>query len=375
VTLAVLVVSCPCALSLATPAAIAAAAGALGRQRILAVRGGALETLARVSHVVFDKTGTLTRGDVRLLAVSALGGGDDAVSLGLAAALEQGSTHPIARALLAEAAPAPGVARIEAVSGCGVEGVRAGQRIRIGRPEWVAELWQQPSPFAGCHAAPDRTAVALGDASGPLAWLEFGDSLRPGASALVSALRQAGLSVSLLSGDRHETAAVVARAAGIEDFRGGLRPADKREFVAALQREGAIVAMIGDGVNDAPSLAQADVSLSLGSAAALTQWTADIVVLGEDLKPLASAFGHAKRTFRVVRQNLLWALTYNVVAIPLAAAGYVTPVVAALGMSASSLIVVANALRLARIPASGSCAYAPRQKNAPAASFAGQRDG
>ncbi|HEX7271336.1 MAG TPA: heavy metal translocating P-type ATPase [Casimicrobiaceae bacterium] len=370
VTLAVLVVSCPCALSLATPAAIAAAVGALGRQRILAVRGGALETLARVSHVIFDKTGTLTRGDVRLLAVSTLGSLDRAASLGLAAALEQGSTHPLARALLAEASLAPEVARIEAVPGCGVEGVHAGRRIRIGRPDWVAELWQTPPPPAAFRAAPDRIAVALGDATGPLACLEFGDSLRPGALELVSALRQTGVAVSLLSGDRDETAAAVARAAGIDDFQGEMRPVNKREFVAARQREGAIVAMIGDGVNDAPGLAQADVSLSLGGAAALTQWTSDIVVLGEDLRTLASAFGHAKRTFRTVRQNLLWALAYNVVAIPLAATGYLTPAVAALGMSASSLLVVGNALRLARVRAPSSGAYLPAWTSAPASAAA-----
>ena len=366
VTLAVLVVSCPCALSLATPAAIAAAAGALGRRRILAVRGGALETLARVSHVIFDKTGTLTRGDVRLLALSTLGSLDRAACLELAAALEQGSTHPLAQALLAEATPAPGVTRIEAVAGCGVHGVHAGRHVRIGRPDWVAELWQMSPRLAAFRAAPDRIVVALGDASGPLACLEFGDSLRPGALELVSGLRQAGLAVSLLSGDRDETTGAIARAAGIDDFRGGMRPVDKREFVAARQREGAIVAMIGDGVNDAPSLAQADVSLSLGSAVALTQWTSDIVVLDEDLNTLASAFGHARRTLRVVRQNLLWALAYNVVAIPLAATGYLTPVVAAVGMSASSLLVVGNALRLTRARAPRSGAYVPHWTSGPA---------
>jgi Cu2+-exporting ATPase len=349
VTLAVLVVSCPCALSLATPAALAAAAGALGRDRILVVRATALETLARVSHVVFDKTGTLTLGRVQLVEVKPLASLGRGSCIALAAALEQGSRHPIAGALPEPGASPVEVHRIEATAGCGVEGEAGGRRVRFGRPDWVAELHGRPVPGAVGVAAPEMTPVALGDASGWLAWFEFADSLRPGAIELVAALQRMGITVSLVSGDRGRTVRAAAEATGIVEAHGDARPEDKRAFIAARQREGSVVAMVGDGINDAPSLAQADVSLSFGSAATLTQWTADIVVLGEDPARIAEAIAHARRTFRIVRQNLLWAVAYNVVAIPLAATGSLTPLAAALGMSASSLLVVANALRLLRV--------------------------
>ena len=349
VTFAVLVVSCPCALSLATPAALAVAAGALGKQKILAVRGDALETLARVTDVVFDKTGTLTDGQVKLVTVvpfDALARDD---CLEIAAALEQGSEHPIARALLA-ATPRTALAHGSyAVPGCGIEGLIAGVRYRLGRPEWAGALHGRPLPMAASAVAPEATPVALAGDEGWLALFTFADTLRPGTPALVATLRGLGLRVYLLSGDRDETARRIATAAGIVESRGNAMPDDKRAYIAALQRNGAIVAMVGDGINDAPSLAQANVSLSLGSAAALTQWTADIVVLGDDVGRIADAIAVARRTFAVIRQNLAWAFAYNLVAIPLAATGQLSPLAAALGMSVSSLLVVGNALRLTRI--------------------------
>ena len=190
--------------------------------------------------------------------------------------------------------------------------------------------------------------IALGSDCGTLAWLIFGDTLRPAARALIATLQDMGLAVSLLSGDRRETVRHVADAAGIADFHAASNPDDKRRFVASLQRQGAIVAMMGDGVNDAPSLARANVSLALGSAATLTRWTADVVVLGEDLARIAEAIRRARQAFRIIRQNLLWALVYNAVAIPLAATGLLSPLAAAVGMSTSSLLVVANSLRLLR---------------------------
>jgi Cu2+-exporting ATPase len=353
VTFAVLVVSCPCALSLATPAALAAAAGALGRHRVLAVRRDALETLSRVSHVVLDKTGTLTAGRVERLAVDVLGGRDRNECLRIAAALEQGVAHPIARALCANVTPAHVAAEIIVVGGSGVEGVVEGCRYRCGRPEWVARLHGLALPSNVESIGPDRTPVALADDRGWLACFAFGDVLRPSAAPLVASLHAMGITVSLLSGDRTATVREVALAVGIDDFRGDATPEDKRADIAARQRAGAVVAMVGDGINDAPSLAQADVSLSLESAAALTQWTADVVLLGEDLVRVADAIACARKTFRVIRQNLGWAFAYNFVAIPLAATGYVTPIFAAVGMSLSSLLVVANALRLVRVRAAG----------------------
>ena len=348
VTFAVLVVSCPCALSLATPAALAAAAGALGRRRILAVRSDALETMARVTHVVLDKTGTLTTGRLQLAEVQPLHGNDRTVCVAIATALEQGSEHPIARALRSRPPELAALAARDVVAspGNGIEGVIEGRRYRLGRPDWVAAL--HGLPLEAHAVASDAIAVALGDETGGLALLSFSDTLRPGAKALVGRLQEMGIDVSLLSGDRDETVRNVAQAVGIANYRGKARPDDKRAHIAEMQRDGAIVAMVGDGVNDAPSLAQANVSLSLGSAATLTQWTADVVVLGDDLPRIAEAIARARQAFRIIRQNLVWAFGYNLVAIPLAATGHLTPLVAALGMSASSLLVVANALRLLR---------------------------
>jgi Cu2+-exporting ATPase len=209
-------------------------------------------------------------------------------------------------------------------------------------------LHRQPLPAAANLVAPDAVAIALGDESRWLAWLTFADTLRPGARALIEILHAMRINVSLLSGDRSETVRDVAEAVGVATYRGDARPEDKLAHIAALQSDGAVVAMVGDGINDAPSLAQANISLSFGSAAALTQWTADVVVLGNDLRRIGDAIVCARRTFRVIRQNLAWALAYNLVAIPLAATGHLTPLAATLGMSLSSLLVVANALRLLR---------------------------
>ena len=344
---AVLVVSCPCALSLATPAALSAAVGALGRRRILVVRGRALEALTRVHHIVFDKTGTLTTGQIRLIDVVPLGrrGRDHCVAL--ASTLEQGSAHPIARALPLRKSTAPAEA-ISSHPGSGVEGIIAGRRYRFGRPQWVAELHGTPLPDCAHNVIAAATPAALADDSGWLAWFTFGDALRPGVPTMIGELRRRGIRVSLLSGDRTATAECIARLAGIEDVHGELRPEDKQAFITELQARGSAVGMVGDGINDAASLAQADVSLSFSSAADLARWSSDIILLGDDVIRIADALDIARRTRLVIMQNIAWALVYNTVAIPLAALGMLTPLIATLGMSASSLLVVANALRLAR---------------------------
>ena len=352
VTFAVLVVSCPCALSLATPAALAAAAGALARRRVVIARADALETLARVTHVVFDKTGTLTTGRVALREVLPQGTARSADAVALAAALEAHSEHPLAQALraaVADPSVLPSIDEFSVVPGHGVEGRVAGRRVRLGRPEFVAALSGRVLPPDVARIDAASTPVALGDTAGFIALFALGDEARPGAALLVRRLQRMGITPMLLSGDRAATVTVVANALGIADARGDARPEDKREAVRRLQAEGAVVAMVGDGINDAPSLAQAQVSMSLGSATPLAQWTADVVVLGDELPRIADAISHARRTLSVVRQNLLWAFAYNIVAIPAAALGHVSPLVAALGMSASSLVVVANALRVGRV--------------------------
>jgi Cu2+-exporting ATPase len=223
-----------------------------------------------------------------------------------------------------------------------------GHRYRLGRPAWVGQTCAASIPAELRADASVVTLVVLADETHWIACLRFGDSLREGAQALIDALRNDGRRISMLSGDRRPAVYNVARMLDIADWRADATPDDKRAFIANLQRRGEVVAMIGDGLNDAPGLARADVSIAFGRTAALTQWTADTVVLGDDLARVAHALREARRAFRVIRQNLSWALAYNVVAIPLAVSGHLSPLAAAIGMSASSLIVVGNAWRLSR---------------------------
>lgn len=349
VAVALLVVTCPCALALATPAALVAATGRLYRCGVLVARGHALETLARATHYVFDKTGTLTQGKMTLVGVLPLRDEDRARCLAMAATLEAQSEHPIGRAIAAAAAD--GWAR-EAVSsvlnapGKGVEGRVNGRRMRIGSPDFVAELTSRPLPDDLLFVSDDVTAVALGDERGWIALFTLGDALRPGARRVVAELRRLGKTVCLLSGDRTAAVQRMARELGIENALGGASPQDKLEFVRMLQAQGAVVAMIGDGVNDAPVLGQAQVSLALAGGTELAQSSADVVLMSERLDPLIDAAVTARRALRVIRENLGWAVVYNAIALPLAAFGQVTPLVAAAGMSLSSLTVVLNALRL-----------------------------
>ncbi|HEX4882512.1 MAG TPA: heavy metal translocating P-type ATPase [Casimicrobiaceae bacterium] len=355
VTFAVLVVSCPCALSLATPAALAAAAGALSRRQVVLANADALEALARVTHVVFDKTGTLTLGEVRVQAVAASGGRDEGALLALAAALERRSEHPIAAAI-DRAAPAqrPFARDVRALPGQGLEGAVDGACYRIGRASFVEAL-SGPAPAElrafvdAAHAS--STVVLLGDANGVLGAIALGDTPRADAATAVASLRALGVEPILMSGDRQQAAHAAGAALGIRDARGDLTPGQKRDAIVALQAAGAVVAMVGDGVNDAPGLAQAQVSVSLGSATPLAQWTADVVILSDAIARVGEAIVHARRTLAVVRQNLGWASVYNAIAIPAAALGFVTPLLAAVGMSVSSLVVVGNALRVARVKA------------------------
>jgi Cu2+-exporting ATPase len=344
----VLVVSCPCALSLATPAALAAATGALARRQVIVTRGDALESLAQVTHVVFDKTGTLTPGCGSLVDVQPQRGTRDEV-IALAAALEATSEHPLAQVFRAAATglERPRAEHLHVVAGQGVEGVVEGNILRVGRPDFVGALSGAP-PNATCIDAA-TTLIALGDARGFIAMFAVGEGVRESARGLVARLKELRIVPAILSGDRASAVAAVANRLGIEHARGEATPTDKRAAILALQADHAVVAMVGDGINDAPSLAQAQVSVSLGSATPLAQWTADIVVLADDLGLIADALRHARKTLRVVRENLVWALAYNALAIPAAAFGYVTPLAAAAGMSLSSLVVVGNALRLARV--------------------------
>jgi Cu2+-exporting ATPase len=350
IAVSVLVVTCPCALSLATPAALTVATGELAARGIVVTRGHAIEALARATDVVFDKTGTLTEGELRVAATAALGALPIERCETLAGAIETASEHPIARAIVRHAAAraiAVTPTRVVSHPGCGIEGEIEGIRYRIGTSAFCAALAGEP-----CGAVPPihpaSTVVHLAAANEWLARFELADAPKPGAAALVRELAAAGRRIHLLSGDADGPVRAVADSLGIATVRAGADPAAKQSYVAALQRGGATVAMIGDGINDAPVLAQADVSVALGTGAELAQAQADAVLVSGDPAALGAAFDVSRRTMRVIRQNLAWATVYNLAAVPAAAAGFVTPWMAGIGMSGSSAAVVLNALRLRR---------------------------
>ncbi|TBW09579.1 cadmium-translocating P-type ATPase [Azotobacter chroococcum subsp. isscasi] len=342
IVLALLVATCPCALSLATPTALTAATGSLHRFGLLLTRGHVLEGLNGIDTVIFDKTGTLTEGRLVLSAVHPLRELDDDACLALAAALENRSEHPIARAF----GRAPQAAeRVDGIPGQGLEGVVQDRLLRIGQPAFVAALNGQPAP-----PIPGEQGqwLLLGDRQGPLAWLVLDDRLREDAPALLDACRARGWRTLLLSGDSSPMVAEVARQLGIDDARGGLTPDAKLGVLRQLHTEGHRVLMLGDGVNDVPVLAGADISVAMGSATDLAKTSADAVLLSNRLETLVQAFALARRTRRIIIENLSWAGLYNGLILPFAAVGWVTPLWAAIGMSLSSLLVVLNALRLTR---------------------------
>ncbi|MCL9654296.1 cadmium-translocating P-type ATPase [Pseudomonas protegens] len=360
IVLAMLVATCPCALSLATPTALTAATGTLHKLGLLLTRGHVLEGLNQIDTVIFDKTGTLTEGRLALRAIRPLGplSSDDCLSL--AAALENRSEHPIARAF----GRAP-VAAEEVTSspGLGLEGLVGTQRLRIGQPAFVCELSGCPVP-----SMPDEAGqwLLLGDSQGALAWLVLDDRLRSDAPALLAACKARGWRTLLLSGDSSPMVASVAAELQIDEARGGLRPDDKLQVLQQLHQQGRKVLMLGDGVNDVPVLAAADISVAMGSATDLAKTSADAVLLSNRLDALVQAFSLARRTRRVIIENLLWAGLYNGLMLPFAALGWITPVWAAIGMSISSLTVVLNALRLTRMPRSADSAGAPETRLLPA---------
>ncbi len=326
--------------------ALTVATGALAARGVLVTRGHAIETLAQANHFIFDKTGTLTLGQLTLVETIACRGTPDAV-IALAAGLEQGSEHPVGRALRQCADTIAPVVNVSAVTGAGVLGFIDGIEWRLGRPDFVAGLHQKTLPLEiEAKVGSGDTVIALGSADGWQAFFRLGDEVRPEAAAAMMALRHAGVTLSIFSGDASAAVQRVGQTLGIADARGGMTPEDKHTAMTALQATGAVVAMVGDGVNDAPVLAKAQVSIAMGSGADLARAQADIVLLGNHLAALAPGVALARRTVRIVRQNLIWAFTYNLVAIPLAMIGWVSPWMAGIGMSASSLLVVLNALRL-----------------------------
>ena len=367
----VLVIACPCALGLATPTAIMAGTGVAARHGILIKDAQALELAHAVRAVAFDKTGTLTVGQPGLLAAEPAAGVDGGALLALSAAIQRGSEHPLAKAVQRayEAAPGgavplPEVSGIRAVAGRGVSATLrqdgADVEVFLGSEAWMAERGVDVAELAGSARAQEsegRTVsfVATQQLSRPprvLGLLAFGDAVKPGAAAAVATLRRLGVRTVLLTGDNAGAAAAVARGIGLDEVRAQVLPEQKAEAIRSLRAQGSgaqqVVAMVGDGVNDAPALAAADVGIAMGTGTDVAMHTAAITLMRGDPGLVPAAIDISRRTYAKIRQNLFWAFVYNVVGIPLAALGYLSPVIAGAAMALSSVSVVTNALTLRR---------------------------
>jgi Cu2+-exporting ATPase len=350
-TIAVLIVTCPCALALATPVALAVSAGRFIELGVLPLRMRALDALARSDWFVFDKTGTLTAGQPAVAAVITIADLDEDSCLQYAAALAAASTHPLAYALR-QRVPQPCLvtSQIENVPGAGVRATIEGAEWRLGKPEFALQGMSCDEHvrtlIADARSAGQLVSVLAGPV-GVRAVLLFEDPLRPGVEGLLAGLRDSGVQqFTILSGDAPDSVQRMAGQLGIEDARGGLSPADKLAWTQAQQAQGRQLAMLGDGINDAPTLAAADVSISFADATDLANSSSDFLILGNDASVIVDSRHLARRTRRNIQQNFAWAGAYNLIAVPFAAAGWIPPWGAAIGMSFSSLIVVMNALRL-----------------------------
>ena len=346
IAISLLVVTCPCALSLATPAAMTAATGSLTRLGVLTTRGHALETLAKVTHVVFDKTGTLTKGRLTLESSQLFSNLSEQQCLNIAAALELGSEHPVAKVFVQKSSTPNNISAKgnQAVPGQGVTGLIDGIQYRLGCASYIADVNESSENII--NKSKHATEIFLATENELLAVFYLSDELREKAVESIQALKALGKNVWLVSGDNEAAVSYISKQLGIENTRHSMKPEDKLSVINDLQQQGKIVAMIGDGVNDAPVLAAAQVSIAMGSGTQLAQASADMVLLSEHLPHLVDAIKMAKRSVNIVHQNLSWALIYNILALPLASMGYIAPWMAAIGMSASSLVVVLNALRL-----------------------------
>ena len=350
--LAVVVIACPCALGLATPTAILAGTGAAARNGVIFKGGDILERLSRVSLAVFDKTGTLTCGFPELTGVLPAPGVSPSTLLALAAAVEAGSLHPIGKAIREHAAgpgiPCPAGLELTGVAGGGVTGSVAGERVAVGSARFLAQLGVTGVPGA-LKVPAGGVVVCVARAESYLGAIFLKDRMRSDAPALVAYFGRAGIRTLLLSGDRQDSAGEAAGLLGIDTGIGDLLPAQKAGYLEQLRRDGEVVLMVGDGINDAPALSAADIGCAVAGGTDIAIETSDLVLVRPDLARLAEAHRMARRTMAVVRQNLIWAFLYNIVGIPLAMTGRLTPVYAAAAMALSSVCVVGNSLRLVRL--------------------------
>jgi Cu+-exporting ATPase len=337
----VLVIACPCALGLATPAALLAGTGVAAKYGILLRNADAIERAAHVDFVVFDKTGTLTAGRPELVETRVFGNATEAEVKAIAAALAAGDTHPLAVSLrVADTKPADGV---RALPGRGVEGGVDGVRYILGSARLVREAGGTPPAMVDEAATISYLATADGAV---LAGFAFADTIRPGAKAAIARLLARNIGVMMLSGDRAEAAQAVGSELGITEIVAGASPAEKLAVIGAKRAKNLTVAMVGDGVNDAAALAAADLGIAIGTGADLAIETADFSLLRPEPGMVADALDLSRRIWRTLRQGLFWAVIYNVIGIPLAALGYLSPMAAGAAMAASSVCVLGNALRL-----------------------------
>jgi Cu+-exporting ATPase len=352
---AVLIIACPCAMGLATPTAVMVGSGRGAEMGILLRGGEPLERAYRLTAMVFDKTGTLTAGRPQVTDILAWEGWAEEQVLAWAAAVEEKSEHPLAEAVTHAAAhlqlALPPVAEFQAVPGLGVKARIEGQEVLLGNLTFLGREnipVQDLTPHQQRLAREGKTTIFLAVGGKPVGLLAAADTLKPGAAEAVAAIRDMGLKVVLLSGDNRLAVEAVARSVGISEVLAEVLPGDKTRKIAELQEAGEIVAMVGDGINDAPALAQADVGIALGTGADVAAEAADLTLIRDDLHLIAQAILLSRKMMRIIRQNLFWAFCYNIIAIPAASLGLLNPAIAAAAMALSSVSVVTNSLRLRR---------------------------
>jgi Cu+-exporting ATPase len=350
---AVLVIACPCALGLATPTAIMVGTGRGAQSGILVRDAAALERAEKIRTLVVDKTGTLTEGKPVVTDLAPAAGMNERDLLALAAGLEQGSEHPLARAVLRKAAEQgvtpSATSRLQAYPGQGIEGQVAGRTLALGAPAWIASRGLTLDTTArDSLAGAGKTLVVLADDARVLGYLGIADRLRETSVAAVARLRAGGVELVMLTGDNEATAEAIARQTGITRWKAGVLPRDKAAEVQRLKSGGDTVAMAGDGINDAPALAAADVSFAFANGSDIALEAADVTLMRNDLMSVADAISLSRATLSKIRQNLFFAFVYNALGIPLAALGLLSPVIAGAAMALSSVSVVSNSLLLRR---------------------------
>ena len=352
---AVLIVTCPCALSLATPAAMLTASGALARSGVLVRKMQALEALTSIDTIVFDKTGTLTHDKMTVGHISTRDSLSNPEALQIAAAIAQHSLHPVSRALVlanqnqAETEGSARVTHVQEVSGFGLTADSAYGKLKLGSAQFCGLENHDAQNISNETSSDDVSRVHLVSEQGWLASFEIVEAVKPDAALAIQTLQKSGIQVEVLSGDKLQSVARIAKLVGINQAKGGCTPQDKLSHLQRLQQQGRQVVMVGDGLNDGPVLASAHVSIAMGQAVPLAQAQSDFVIMGGQLTMVPQLIAHARRTMHIVKQNLIWAATYNAICVPLAVAGMLPAWLAGLGMALSSLLVILNAARLSSI--------------------------